>query len=139
MVAWMAAHWRARKICPPGPCEMCGNPKAEVHHVNEDWQDNTPSNLQRLCRSCHMKVHRQKAACSICGKPVKGLGYCEKHYQRFKKWGDPLLLKDNQFVAVRAETETNPKRTCKIQDCDLPYHAKGYCSRHAMQMRRAGQ
>jgi 5-methylcytosine-specific restriction endonuclease McrA len=31
-----------------------------VHHKNEDHKDNRLSNLQRLCRSCHISVHRQK-------------------------------------------------------------------------------
>jgi len=51
---------------------------------------------QQICRSCHMKQHRQKASCTLCDKPAKGLGYCVKHYQRFKKWGDPMALKVNQ-------------------------------------------
>lgn len=40
----------------------------------------------------------------ICGKPHKGLGYCDKHYQRFKKYGDPLMVKANQHTeACRSE------------------------------------
>jgi len=31
---------------------------------------------------------------------VKGLGFCEKHYQRFKKHGDPLVVKVNQHKAA---------------------------------------
>lgn len=100
--SWMTAHYHARNLVPPGPCRTCGTPDAsDVHHVNEDWQDNEPSNLLRLCRSCHMKRHRTRGACSVCGKPQKGHGYCEKHYQRWKKWGDPLLVKDNQFTELR--------------------------------------
>lgn len=90
--SWMTAHYRARKICPPGPCEICGNKNAtEVHHKNGDWRDNNPTNLIRLCRSCHLKQHRKRGTCKVCGKPVKGLGYCDKHYQRFKKYGNPLM------------------------------------------------
>ena len=90
--SWMTAHYHARKICPPSPCEICGSEKStEVHHKNGNWRDNRPENLMRVCRSCHVKQHKKKGACSICGKPQKGLGYCEKHYQRFKKYGDPMM------------------------------------------------
>ena len=74
--------------------------------------------------------------CIVCGKPMKGLGHCELHYQRFKKYGDPLLTKDNQFVPIRREGEENQKRVCAVEGCGKPYHANGYCSRHAMQLRR---
>lgn len=90
--SWMTAHYHARKICPPGSCAICGTDGVtEVHHKNGDWRDNDPSNLVRVCRSCHVKLHHRKGVCKICGKPMKGLGYCEKHYQRFKKYGDPFM------------------------------------------------
>lgn len=44
-------------------CEVCGAEKSaqdkplEVHHINANWFDNRPSNLQLLCKSCHAKVH----------------------------------------------------------------------------------
>lgn len=28
--------------------------------------------------------------CSICGKPTVAFGYCDNHYRRFKRHGDPL-------------------------------------------------
>ena len=74
--------------------------------------------------------------CIVCGKPMKGLGYCELHYQRFKKYGNPLMMKDNQFVPVRLDTEANPTRVCLVEGCPRPYHANGYCSMHAQRARR---
>jgi hypothetical protein len=32
--------------------------------------------------------------------PAKGLGLCDRHYQRFKKHGDPLAVKTNQHKPV---------------------------------------
>ena len=99
--AWSTAHARARKICPKGPCVKCGKQKArDVHHKDENWRNNDPSNLERICRSCHGKEHRERSTCTICGKPQKGLGFCEMHYQRFKKWGDPLAVKINQHTPL---------------------------------------
>ena len=98
---WMTAHHHARKMVPQGPCSRCGAPGAsDVHHKNGDWTDNRPENLERICRSCHNRVHRRRKPCVICGKPQKGLGYCDKHYQRFKKYGDPLKTKVNQHTPV---------------------------------------
>lgn len=56
--SWMTAHYHARKIKPPGPCEKCGaTGKTDVHHINENWRDNSLENLMRLCRSCHLREH----------------------------------------------------------------------------------
>ena len=103
---WETTHWHARKLVPPGPCTECGKPDAsDVHHLDGDHTNNTPSNLARLCRSCHLKAHRMKGACVVCGKPVKGHGYCEMHYQRWKKWGDPLMVKVNQHTKAQRLTD----------------------------------
>ncbi len=58
--AWMTAHYHARKICPKGPCVTCGKSgRTDVHHKDENWRNNSPENLARLCRSCHIKAHRE--------------------------------------------------------------------------------
>jgi len=107
-----------------------------VHHKDGDYQNNTLTNLERICRSCHAQEHSQKVSCSICGKPQKGLGYCEMHYQRFKKHGDPLAVKDNQFVPLRKEGQSNPVKVCQVPGCAAKYHANGYCGKHAQQANR---
>ena len=96
------ARYHARKIVPRGPCNRCGKPLAkDVHHKDGDYLNNLPKNLERICRSCHSRVHKKRGSCSICGKQAKGLGFCDKHYQRFKKWGDPMLTKRNQHLPVQ--------------------------------------
>lgn len=74
-------------------CEKCGSTKSiDVHHIDGDRNNNTPGNLMVLCRSCHMKEHRMVKTCKICGKPANGgLGYCNRHYIRFRKYGNPLM------------------------------------------------
>lgn len=52
-----AAHYHARKS-KLGACECCGATKRlQVHHVNEDWTNNSPENLQTLCIFCHHFWH----------------------------------------------------------------------------------
>lgn len=100
-VGWSTAHYHARKIVPMGPCSRCAKPQAhDVHHKDGNHLNNSPENLERICRSCHNLVHKQKGSCAICGKPQKGLGYCSKHLQRLKRHGDPHLVKVNQHRAV---------------------------------------
>lgn len=39
------------------PCELCGDPKVQAHHVNYA----RPLKVVWLCRSCHDKTHAKKA------------------------------------------------------------------------------
>ena len=39
-----------------GPCERCGNPKAERHHRDGNTAHNEAENIGILCRRCHMKA-----------------------------------------------------------------------------------
>lgn len=136
-VGWMAAHHHARQIVPHGPCSRCAKPDAlDVHHKDGNHLNNFPANLERICRSCHLRAHRTRSLCVICGQPQKGLGYCVKHYQRFKKYGDPLALKRNQHLHLMKEGETWEVRLCAVPGCEKKRHSRGYCSRHAQQHRR---
>jgi len=100
------AHYHARIAVAQGPCEVCGKTDAlDVHHKDGDYRNHVVSNLMRICRSCHLKTHRARSSCMVCGKPQKGLGYCEKHYQRFRKYGNPLMFKRNQYDPVHLLSE----------------------------------
>lgn len=83
-------------------CQLCGAmDRLQVHHLDQNPANNTPENLTTLCASCHSKWHwthgkkslKRQAVCKICGEPARKLDMCQKHYQRFKKYGDPLLTK----------------------------------------------
>lgn len=56
--------------------------------------------------------------CSIdnCISKHKGHGYCDKHYQRFKKYGDPLI--------------SFPKKSCAVNGCEGKYYGSSYCNKH---------
>ena len=100
---WYASHNSARNINRliknnnADTCEICGKiGKMDIHHIDENPQNNNPDNLQVLCRSCHMKIHRPRKICIVeCCENIAdgGLGYCNKHYLRFKKYGDPTIVR----------------------------------------------
>ena len=97
-------RYRARTIVQRDSCENCGSTQnLDVHHIDGNPLNNAPENLAVLCRSCHNLQHKTKPTCSIegCDQPHKGYGYCEKHYQRWKKWGDPHLVKPNQHMPLQ--------------------------------------
>lgn len=66
-------------------------------------------------------------ACSVIGCSDKhlALGYCNRHYLRFKRYGDP--------------TYTRPPSKCSVADCERAYHGHGYCARHWRFMRLYGR
>ena len=83
-------------------CEGCGGlEQLGVHHKDENWRNNSPENLVTLCATCHTHLHWQEGKvmpvrsppCRLCGKKSKGHGLCMKHYQRWRKWGDPTMVK----------------------------------------------
>lgn len=92
--SWYTAHERARRIKVADKCEICGSTQnVDVHHIDCDWKNNEINNLQAVCRSCHNKIHQAYGVCKICGKRQTAFGLCNKHYLRFKKYGDPLYTK----------------------------------------------
>lgn len=107
---WTNAHTTAREInkliLKRTICELCGKEgKVDVHHINENWRDNSLENLQVLCRSCHNKIHKKERVCIICGDKHKGYGYCDKHYQRYKKYLCPLYIRNNNKCKVCSKSK----------------------------------
>lgn len=52
-----AFHARARKLTKAA-CEACGmGNRLHAHHVDEDWTNNAPANVQTLCVFCHQFWH----------------------------------------------------------------------------------
>lgn len=93
------AHASARKIVylieqREKVCSICGSTEmVDIHHADGNFHNNSSENLMLVCRGCHMKLHHQeKPKCKICGKECKKTthGMCNKHYLRWKKYGDPL-------------------------------------------------
>lgn len=53
-------------------------------------------------------------------------GYCAKHHQRWKRYGDPLKTKRNRPVL------------CSISGCGQPHHCRGWCEVHYARWRLHG-
>lgn len=85
-----------------GACEECARlTKTHVHHVDGNGLNNAPSNLKTLCASCHRLAHSQLKRetlqrfkpCSHCSREARHNGLCNTHYSRWRRHGDPLLVK----------------------------------------------
>lgn len=65
-----------------------------------------------------------KSICRVesCGHPIKGHGYCDTHYQRWRRLGDAL-------AEVRI-TQTNLGKECSVDNCDRPAKTRGWCPLH---------
>lgn len=66
--------------------------------------------------------------CSIdgCENTSRKRGWCDKHYTRWLRNGDPETLKPRL------------DRRCSVDGCDLKHDSHGYCLRHAAMWRRHG-
>jgi hypothetical protein len=51
----LTKHGLAAGTITPAPCEICGNPKSEAHHVDYD----RPLDVKWLCRQHHMAIHQK--------------------------------------------------------------------------------
>lgn len=49
-------------------CEICGSTHADIHHQDENIENNSDGNLKALCRSCHTKHHNMSSS--------KGMSLC---------------------------------------------------------------
>lgn len=67
--------------------------------------------------------------CSIAGclGPVKALGWCSAHYQRYYKYGDPLAVR----VRIRV-------RRCSVDGCSGLRTRHGLCDMHARRLAKYG-
>jgi hypothetical protein len=64
-----------------------------------------------------------------CGGAIVARGFCNKHYLRFKKFGDPLALSRNAPGAFSR---------CSVSDCAKPPLCRGLCNRHYIRWLKHG-
>lgn len=99
-----AKRMRARKLYRLGMCQRCKKTRAtDRHHKDGDTGNNTPSNIAKLCRRCHMiedgrldglaaarakrNLPKKAKPCAICGTPSKPLrkGRCHRCNEYFRR------------------------------------------------------
>ena len=67
--------------------------------------------------------------CSIdgCENGVLARGWCNRHYKRWQKFGDPL-----------GSAPPPEKKTCSIDGCEKPHEARGWCNMHYQRWQKHG-
>lgn len=63
-----------------------------------------------------------RRVCSIegCGRGHLARGYCQQHYHRWKRYGDPLHV-GRPF---------HPERLCGVRGCEGTHYGRGWCQAH---------
>lgn len=113
--------------------------KDKVAKVNQKWKDNNPEKAAEALRKAQVNQrNKRKAAakpkvklvlCSFAGCDKKHLakGFCQLHYKRVLKYGDPNINK--RLVG---------DKECSIDGCDRERKVKGYCWLHHKRIIRYG-
>lgn len=105
-------------------CSVCRSTEnLDFHHKNRDWSDNSPENIQVLCRKCHFAEHKQelrswhfrknKGPCTHCHRKAIAVGMCLMHWKRWKKHGtadDNARSRGHEVDHDPAPDRTKPRR-----------------------------
>ena len=75
-------------------------------------------------------VARRVCAVDDCGRPHQARDYCQMHYRRWKRTGNPLI--PGRVVS------TVQRDGCDVEGCDHPHAAHGFCQLHHARWRRTG-
>jgi hypothetical protein len=69
-----------------------------------------------------------EAQCAVdgCDNSKRTRGYCEKHYYKYRIYGDPLGASPSR------------QRTCDFSDCLNKHFSSGYCEKHYRRWKRTG-
>lgn len=63
-----------------------------------------------------------------CNGKIVAKGYCNKHYRKFKKYGDPLYVLKNM--------DRDP--ICTVEGCNNKHNSLGYCKKHYERFKQYG-
>lgn len=62
--------------------------------------------------------------CSVdgCDRPITGHGWCNMHYKRWLRHGDPMV--------TRYRPSSEPRPACSVDDCEALAYGRGWCKKH---------
>lgn len=66
-----------------------------------------------------MTIAQKRCKIALCTRSHRALGFCNAHYLKYKRFGDPLWVAPDR-----------PKKICNIKSCTGKHWSKGYCQRH---------
>ncbi len=116
---------RALRLFPViGPCVVCGAPKTERHHIDGNTANNAASNIEALCRRCHMvkdgRLVAQQATALARQRVAMGLAAAGKLSRTHCKNGHPFT--EGSWRRNRAGA-----RVCR--ECEKAYKARYFAKR----------
>jgi hypothetical protein len=94
-VSKAAGRARARRKFPLTPCSVCGNPKSERHHLDDNPLNNDPTNVISLCRKDHMEADLR----------IKGLVHSVRNSGKFKIEDAKVREIEKSLIAGVSETK----------------------------------
>lgn len=71
--------------------------------------------------------------CVICGKETVARGWCRLHYERWKRTGDPNLVRRQAAKDAKGQP-----LICYVADCGASVRNKGLCANHYARLLRHG-
>jgi hypothetical protein len=121
---------RAERLFPSiGPCVHCGVARAERHHIDGNTANNDATNIEALCRRCHM-LKDGRLAVQIAGARERQKGAME--LAAALKRDRIHCVNGHVWATVGWRTTSNGARICK--ECERGYKAR-YVAKQALQCR----
>lgn len=95
-------------------CELCPTTEQlQVHHKDRDATNNTPDNLQTLCKVCHRQVHVDAGDWGRGRPPVSTCEICKTSFQP-KRRTRSVLCGSAECHAEKSKRSGSKKKTKKL-------------------------
>jgi hypothetical protein len=80
---------------------------------------------------------RNNRMCTVdgCGDPARGRGYCNLHYRRWRRHGDPL---GGNASPIKPPINRAQGAPCSVSGCGRPILAQGLCKPHYTRQQKDG-
>lgn len=121
--------------CGCGERPKPGNRYLHNHHWRGKHRDQRPSPESNAKRSATQRRYEPDAVCVIegCDAPRKARDYCNKHYTRIMRYGDPDALNYRRGPSII-------RGSCRIEGCEKPSMRSrtNLCNMHLTRLLRTG-